>query len=197
MLKAKSIPWLWLTFCTAVYAQSGLVRSANQTIPGATVTATSGDKKFVTTTGPDGRYTLPQLDGGTWTIEVEMFGFEPAKKEIDFSKTKVADFTLQLRPSQMAGRMAQFAGMRNGAAANQLDSQIQSELNAGLAQQAPPTATQNSNEAFLISGSLSQGLASNAQADYNPGQFGFGGRGGFGEQTPNAPGFGGNEGGGA
>ena len=41
----------------------------------------------------------------------------------------------KLRESPAAGRMAQFAGARgSGQAGNQLDSQIQSELNAGQAQ---------------------------------------------------------------
>ena len=156
-------------FGVVLHAQSGVVRSGNQPIPGATVKATQGDKTVVTTTGEDGYYAFPSLGGGEWTVEVQMFGFESVKQQIDYSKTGVASFNLKLRESPAAERMARFAGARgNGQAGNQLDSQIQSELNSGQAQVAPPAAPQNSNEAFLISGSLSQGLSQNAAPDSGP-----------------------------
>jgi len=188
--------------CATLYGQSGVVKSANQPIPGATIIATQGDQKIVTTTDPGGLYALPQLAEGTWTVTVEMFGFAPAKKQVDYGKTKLVDFSLQLRESPAAGRMAQFAGNRaSGQAANQLDSQIQSEMSSNQAQTATPSGgTQNSNEAFLISGSLSQGLSPNASPDFGPNpQSKLGGtRDPFSGQTPHAPGFGGggNPGGG-
>jgi len=185
-------------FGVVLHAQSGIVRSGNQPIPGATVKAAQGDKTVVTTTGDDGYYAFPSLGDGAWTVEVQMFGFEPVKQQIDYSKTGVASFNLKLRESPAASRMAQFAGARgNGQAGNQLESQIQSELNSGQAQAAPAAAPQNSNEAFLISGSLSQGLSQNAPVDSGPGQpFQFGGgRDGFQQgPAPNAPGFGGGGG---
>ncbi|HVP46708.1 MAG TPA: carboxypeptidase regulatory-like domain-containing protein [Bryobacteraceae bacterium] len=187
-------PFRWLllvSLCAVLHAQSGVVKSGNQPIPGATVTATQGDKQLATTTDQDGRYTFPQLGEGTWSMEVQMFGFEPAKKQVDFAKSPTADFSLHLRESPAAARIAQFAGNRaNGQ--NQLDSQIQSELNANQQPSAAAGAPQNSNEAFLISGSLSQGLSPNAMPDSGPPQFQFGGtRDPFAEQNPNAPGFGG------
>jgi Carboxypeptidase regulatory-like domain len=112
---------LLVTLCVVLHAQSGVVKSGNQPIPGATVTATQGDKQFTTTTDQDGRYAFPQLGEGTWTVEVQMFGFEPGKKQVDYSKSPSADFSLRLRESPAAARMAQFAGNRaNGQ--NQLDS---------------------------------------------------------------------------
>ncbi len=91
-------------------AQSGFVKSGNQPLPGATVTATLDTQKFVTTTDADGRYALPALTEGAWTVEVQMFGFEPAKKAVNYARTKQADFNLQLRESPAASRLAQFAG---------------------------------------------------------------------------------------
>src|SRR5690349_13400463 len=44
-------------------------------VPGATVTATHGEKEFVTITDPMGMYVLPDLPEGTWSIEIEMLGF--------------------------------------------------------------------------------------------------------------------------
>jgi hypothetical protein len=192
---------LFCVLCVTLRAQNGLVKSGNQPIPGATLTATQDDKKFVTTTDQDGRYTFPPLSDGIWAVEIRMFGFEPVKKQVNYSKTKLADFSLQLREAPAAGRMTQVAGNRsNGQAGSQLDSQIQSELSSNQGQQpaSPAGGSQNSNEAFLISGSLSQGLSPNAPSDSGPNpqsQLG-GGRDPFSGQAPNAPGFGGGGGGG-
>ena len=56
--------------------------SSGLPVPGATVTATSGDKKFVTTTDENGAYSFPELADGVWTITVDMLGFVKATKEI-------------------------------------------------------------------------------------------------------------------
>src|ERR1700688_3246409 len=69
-----------VTVCATLHAQSGFVKSGNQPIPGATVTATQGGKQFVTTTDPDGHYAFSQLGEGPCTVEVQMFGFEAVKK---------------------------------------------------------------------------------------------------------------------
>lgn len=159
------------------------------------MTAAQGDKKFTTITGEDGYYSFPPLGDGAWTVDVQMFGFEPVKQQVDYAKDRVANFSLKLLESPMASRLARFGG--NGQGANQIESQLQSELNAAQAE--PPTApaagTANGNEAFLISGSLSQGLAANASADSGqprPDFLAFGGnQGGTAAQGGGAPGFGG------
>src|SRR5262245_2691233 len=53
-------------------------------VPGATVTATHGDRRSVTATDPDGAYRL-DLSDGTWTIRIEMIGFAPVAKEIEIT----------------------------------------------------------------------------------------------------------------
>jgi hypothetical protein len=155
---------------------------------------TQGEKQFVTTTDQDGHYVFSQLGEGTCTVEVQMFGFEPIKKAVDYAKSAVVDFGLKLRESPAAARMAKAAGNR-AIGQNQLDTQIQSELSANQPQTVSAGA-QNGNEAFLISGSLSQGLSPNATPDSGAPQFQSGGtRDPFASQNPNAPGFGGGPGG--
>lgn len=185
-----------LAVTVGLRAQSGFVRAGNQPLPGATVTATQGSQKVVTTTDESGQYAFPALGAGTWTVEVRMFGFEPVKKEINFEQTKTADFNLQLSQSPMAGRIAQFAGARaGGQPENQLETQLQNELNASETPPAAPAPAtgQEGNEAFLVSGSLSGGLNPNAPPDFigMPGGPGGFGRDQFSAQAPSAPGFGG------
>ena len=60
----------------------GVVKSGGLPVPGATVTATQGDKKVVTTTDDAGFYAFPNLEDGVWTISVESLGFVPAKRDI-------------------------------------------------------------------------------------------------------------------
>src|SRR5205085_234860 len=75
------------------------VRSGGIAIPGATVTATQGDRKVVTSTDEAGRYVFTNLAPGTWTLQVEIFGFSPANREITVEeKPASADWTLALRP---------------------------------------------------------------------------------------------------
>jgi len=178
-------------------AQSGVVKSGNQPIPGAIVTATQGATKTDVVTDQSGRYTLPPLAAGEWSIEVTMFGFAPVKKQVtDPEPSRQLDFNLTLKESEIAARMSRFAG-GGGQNGNQIESQIQNEVSAGEApQQAAPGAA-GANDNFLISGSLSQGLQSGAAPDFA--LFRGGPGGGQDGQTPNAPGFGGQggQGGGA
>jgi hypothetical protein len=51
-------------------------------VPGATVTAVRDGKNLVASTDEQGRYTFSDLAEGTWQMEVEMFGFAPAKREV-------------------------------------------------------------------------------------------------------------------
>lgn len=200
---------LLLAGCGVLEAQSGFVRSGSQAIPGATVTATQGDQKYSTVTDGDGHYTFPPLKEGTWVVEVSMFGFAPAKQEVDYaSTTKPVDFTLLLADSPFLQRMRQIqqrasgggangggtnAAGANGRGANNQASQLEQALQAeapavatDISAAIPGAAGTDSNDSLLVQGSLSGGLATNASADAAPlpGQFGPGyqmnGPGGFG-----------------
>jgi trimeric autotransporter adhesin len=154
------------------------------------------------------------------------------------------NFDLQLKPSPVLQRLQQFAARRNGvpgasapsrrggasgsstmpgngARANaggndqQLDQDLQNELNSQQQSgSAPATANESGNESFLVSGSLSPGIAQGREADSGPdmrfmnqGPEGMGGPGGMNgnSNTPGsagggfgapAGGFGGGPGGG-
>lgn len=71
----------------------GQVTFAGVPVPGATVTATQGDKKFVVITNEMGAYAFPDLPEGSWTIEVDMLGFAKLKGD-----TATAAWDLKMLP---------------------------------------------------------------------------------------------------
>ncbi len=101
------------------FAQSGFVKAGDQPIPGATLTVTQGDQNFSTISDADGHYAFPPLAAGTWTVSVEMFGFETLKKDVDYATAPGAvNFDLQLKPSPVLQRLQEFAARRNAAGGN-------------------------------------------------------------------------------
>jgi hypothetical protein len=52
-------------------------------VPGATITATQGDKKFTTVSGEDGSYAFADIPDGKWHITVEMQCFAKLDQEIN------------------------------------------------------------------------------------------------------------------
>jgi len=69
-------------FALAAAEHHGLVKFGGLPVPGATVTATQGDRKFVAVTDPQGAYSFRDLPDGVWTIQVEMLCFAPIKQEV-------------------------------------------------------------------------------------------------------------------
>jgi hypothetical protein len=54
-------------------------------VPGATITATQGGKKFVAISNEQGNYSFPDLPDGAWKIEVEMSCFSPVEQDVTIS----------------------------------------------------------------------------------------------------------------
>ncbi len=191
-----------LASVAGLFGQSGVVKSGNQPIPGATVTASVGGQKLVTITDQAGHYSFSGAPAGDCSLEVQMFGFDNATKKAACAEGTKIDFTMQLQESPMVQRMARMAASRTGGG-NQLESQLQGEIaapEAAPAAAAPTGEGQNSSEAFQVTGSLSQGLAQNAQPDFGMMMGGMGPGGpegmGDGQAGPGGGGFGGAGGGG-
>src|SRR5204862_213160 len=67
-------------------------------VPGATVTASAGDKKLVTATDERGVFKLPDATAGVWTLRVEMLGFEPLTRDVTVTaEPQPSEWTLKLR----------------------------------------------------------------------------------------------------
>ncbi|HKE23291.1 MAG TPA: TonB-dependent receptor [Bryobacteraceae bacterium] len=76
---------------------SGTVRAADLFLPGATITARLGGAKVVGYTDEEGRFSL-DLAPGVWDIEVSMFGFPPARGQVDVGNVSAAsrDWVLEM-----------------------------------------------------------------------------------------------------
>ena len=135
--------WMVLLCCPAAFAQStGAVRASGRPVPGAVVTANRGQTRLETTTDELGRYDLP-LTPGEWTLTVQIFGFATATQVRKVPESSPAQWSLQLRTQ------AQGPGPATGFTLPELPS----------AEAPPPPDPTDSNEAFLLNGSLSRGLA--------------------------------------
>src|ERR1019366_7540694 len=77
----------WIVACAActplpASEHHGVVKFGGLAVPGATVTATQGDKKQVAITDPRGVYTFADLADGVWNLQVEMLCFATLKNEV-------------------------------------------------------------------------------------------------------------------
>jgi hypothetical protein len=93
MNKLLSAPWtrslacalaLIFIFVCAIAAaeQKGEVRFGGLPVPGATVTATQGDRTLVAVTDAMGNYSFPDLPDGDWHFQIEMLGFGVIKQDV-------------------------------------------------------------------------------------------------------------------
>src|ERR1700734_1647526 len=89
------------TPATVTYA--GTVKFGGQPLPGATVIASQGDHRAVTTTDESGAYEFTGLAPGTYTVEVQMFGFQTVHKQIQVGSgvppvAQPTQWALELQP---------------------------------------------------------------------------------------------------
>jgi hypothetical protein len=163
--------YLLIAVVASLHAQtsvsySGIVKFGGQPLPGATVIASQRDHRVVTTTDESGAYELPDLTPGTYTVEVQMFGFQTARKQIEVGpgpsqNQPPVEWALDLQPRQREPREPgqqrpqQQGGFRAaaGTTENELD-----QIAASAPQDTTAQAPGNANEAFLVNGSLSNGL---------------------------------------
>lgn len=164
----------WLcAFSLSASEQRGEVTFGGLPVPGATVTASQGDKKFTAITDQQGNYSFPDLTDGQWTIEVDMLCFAPLKQDVTVAPgAQPAKFELKLLPlDQVKAATSNFAtaatppppeapkpstpqkpaAAQNTPPANNANS---------TAQTAPDDLSQRANDGFLINGSSNNGAAS-------------------------------------
>ncbi len=164
----------FLSLAAALAQSTGWVRASGRPVPGAVVTANQGESRQETTTDEQGRYELA-LGPGEWTLTVQMFGFGTATQVRRVPESSPAQWSLTLRT------MAQGPVQTPGLALPDLPP----------AEAPPARDPADDNEAFLLNGSLSRGLALTPAE--GPPEFGPPGMGGPGMGGPGmaGPGMGG------
>ncbi len=76
-------------------------------VPGATVTASQGDKQVATSTDQQGVYKFADLVDGKWTLKIEMIGFAPISQEVSVAPDSPPPmWELKLRPFEDIARDA-------------------------------------------------------------------------------------------
>ena len=161
--------------CCAAFGlgQSGVIKSEGQPIPGATVKATQGDRILLTLTDETGAFHFDGLTPGGWIVEVDMFGFDHARKEVQIPNK--IDFTLQLRDR------ARFANRGQQTTEATTDQSMAEGLISAASAEPPPlpsVSADASNESLLVTGSVSQGVQATAN---DMRDFQIFGAGGFGQ----------------
>jgi hypothetical protein len=76
----------------------GQVTFGGLPVPGATVTATQGDKSLTAITDAQGVYTFPDLPDGVWAMRVEMLGFATQTQDITVPSQASPVWELKLLP---------------------------------------------------------------------------------------------------
>ncbi len=107
------------TPAAATFFITGIVKSGNTPIPGATVTATnaSTDAKTATSTDTNGAYRLQVSSAGKYQLRVEMLAFAPSTREIVLGETSTRadlELTLSSRMQQAAHSQRRPAMGRSG-----------------------------------------------------------------------------------
>ena len=93
---------LWLNALPLWAAEvHGQVKFGGLPLPGATVSASQGDKNFVALADANGNYSIPDLADGAWTIKAEMLGFTPITQDLSVATNPPitpppADFELKM-----------------------------------------------------------------------------------------------------
>ena len=90
---SKRIAGSLLCFVMAVLSPGVLIASEHRgqvlfgglPVPGATVTATNGDKTLTAVTDLQGAYVFPNLADGVWKFKVEMLGFAAVQEDVAVS----------------------------------------------------------------------------------------------------------------
>lgn len=176
----RSIINKFFLFCALAWIIASEIASASEhhgqvvfnglAVPGATVTATQGDKKVAAITNRQGTYSFSDLQDGSWTIEVGMTGFSTVKQDATVApNAPPATWELNLLPLDQIRAQAKPAepppvpvAPAERTASEQPKPQDNKNLSTAAAKTEAPKENQNQDAAdgFLINGSMNNGAAS-------------------------------------
>ena len=112
----------------AASGHEGQVRFGEAPVPGAAVRATRGAMTERTVTDGEGRYSLPGVTDGTWTIRVTASGFEALEREVTPSSDAAPlQWDLKMLPIDSLQRSAPTTGFPKTPTAPALQSSVPSD----------------------------------------------------------------------
>ena len=165
----------------------GTVKAGGLALPGATVTASQGDKQTVTTTDQQGAFSFSELADGTWTIEVEMLGFEKMSRQVGVASDAPSPvFALKFQTEEA---LAAGQAVRKPASAVTETAGTEGAITTEEIADLTPTSANS----FIVQGSMSSALGIEQRNDWGMGPpgMGMGGPGGPGMMGMGGPGMGG------
>ena len=155
------IAGLILTGSLFASEQRGQVTFGGLPVPGATVTATLGAKKFTAVTDANGGYLFPDLADGNWSFQVDMQGFAPLKAEITVAPgAKAATWELKMLPLDQIHAEAQPLAARPAEAPEPAAEAKKGAETVKEAQPANDAMAQRAADGLLINGSQNNSASS-------------------------------------
>ncbi|HEY1577412.1 MAG TPA: carboxypeptidase regulatory-like domain-containing protein [Terracidiphilus sp.] len=160
-----------LYFCLSIAARAsdyyGQVTFGGLPVPGATISATQGDKTFTVTSDEGGIFHFVDLADGQWKIEIKMLCFETVTADVTVvAKMPTAKWELKLLPTDQLQALAK-APPPIIPTAPVLTTPTEKKQDNAAASQAPadipkPTSEANpdSNDGFLVNGSVNNAATS-------------------------------------
>jgi hypothetical protein len=140
----------------------GQVTFGGLPVPGATVTATLGAKKFTTVSDERGVFTFADLPDGTWTFKIEMQMFSPVEAQVAVAPNAPAGkWELTLLPlDQMMARSKVLQPRITVAPAVIAAAKEKKADDANAEMPRPPDDSQKPSDGFLVNGSSSNAATS-------------------------------------
>ncbi len=159
---ACALACVFLATAAVAAEHRGRVFFSGFPVPGATVTATQGTRTFNTVSDAQGVYDFPDLPDGTWKIEVSMTGFASTSLNVAVAPS-LPTATWELKMLPLEQMMAQTKVIKagpivaaNSPAAPKPDAPKSAEAEAPR----PPEEPAQSNDGFLVNGSVNNAATS-------------------------------------
>ncbi len=164
-----SLAWMGTPRFAAASPYSGQVTFGGLPVPGATITATQGDKKLAITSDESGRYRFDDLPDGQWKIEVTLQCFASIHADVTIApQTTPGKWELTLLPRQELLALAK---------PERPETPAQPALQAAVTEPAPAAnapveipkppdqSDEQSSDGFLVNGSVNNAATSQFSLD--------------------------------